>query len=188
MEAQDPLSELADIHLPDPVSWWPPGPGWWLLLVVVIAGLTWMTVIWLKHQFRQKRLAAALNELDKAWKYYLSRTALDHKQLASRRGTETVKLLSEINATLKRVALVHFPETDVSSLTGRAWLEFLDSCDNTDNFTGKEGQVLGDVLYMASYDEDPAPVYRLAKVWIQRRYLLKNESSLHGQPLQEARG
>ena len=31
METEDPLSQLADIHLPEAVSAWPPAVGWWLL-------------------------------------------------------------------------------------------------------------------------------------------------------------
>ena len=27
----DPLAGLRGYHLPEAVSWWPPGPGWWLL-------------------------------------------------------------------------------------------------------------------------------------------------------------
>ena len=37
---------LRDIHVPDPVGWWPPAIGWWLLagivaLMVVLAVLRW---------------------------------------------------------------------------------------------------------------------------------------------------
>jgi hypothetical protein len=29
----NPLDQLRDIHLPDPVSWWPMAPGWWFLIL-----------------------------------------------------------------------------------------------------------------------------------------------------------
>ena len=40
----DPLAELRGYHPPDPVSWWPPAPGWWLLALLILGLLTWVTV------------------------------------------------------------------------------------------------------------------------------------------------
>ena len=37
MPAPNPLDQLADIHLPDPVSWWPLAPGWWMLLGLAVS-------------------------------------------------------------------------------------------------------------------------------------------------------
>ena len=36
MNTPDPLAQLRDIHLPEPVSWWPPAPGWWLMALVAV--------------------------------------------------------------------------------------------------------------------------------------------------------
>ncbi len=36
MNANDPLAQLRDIHTPDPVSWWPLAPGWWVLITLLI--------------------------------------------------------------------------------------------------------------------------------------------------------
>ena len=37
MMQQDPLSQLRDIHLPQSGGFWPPAPGWWLLIAIAIA-------------------------------------------------------------------------------------------------------------------------------------------------------
>lgn len=50
--------ELRDIHLPDPVSWWPPGPGWWLLLVLL--ALLLAGAVLLRHWRRSARRRALI--------------------------------------------------------------------------------------------------------------------------------
>lgn len=53
--------ELRDIHLPDPVSWWPPAPGWYgvLLLLIIFSALAW----WLAKKWRPSFKKLALLEL-----------------------------------------------------------------------------------------------------------------------------
>ena len=60
MNPQDPLAQLRDIHLPEPVSWWPPAPGWWLLAVLVLIALVAISVFFYKryqhNSFRRQAL------------------------------------------------------------------------------------------------------------------------------------
>jgi len=35
----DPLAGLHDIHMPEAIGWWPPAPGWWLLLGLVFISI-----------------------------------------------------------------------------------------------------------------------------------------------------
>ena len=37
----DPLAQLRDIHLPEPILWWPLAPGWWVLIVLCLAFAIW---------------------------------------------------------------------------------------------------------------------------------------------------
>ena len=63
MESEDPLSQLADIHLPDPVSIWPLAPGWWLVIVLILAGLCWLSIQYIRKTILNRRLKAAQAEL-----------------------------------------------------------------------------------------------------------------------------
>ncbi|WP_144393396.1 DUF4381 domain-containing protein [Pleionea sediminis] len=42
-QSVDPLAQLKDIHTPDPISWWPLAPGWWILAVLIIITLFFLT-------------------------------------------------------------------------------------------------------------------------------------------------
>ena len=95
------MDGLLDIAIPDPVSFWPPGPAWFVVAAVILIGvaflmwLRWQT--WKRHAYRR----AALEQLE---------------------GTRTVH---EINQLLKRVALVSYDRSDVAGLSGSEWMTFL---------------------------------------------------------------
>ena len=57
----DPLSQLRDIHTPDPVSWWPLAPGWWILIVLIIAAIVAL-VVWLNKRSRTTSQSQWINE------------------------------------------------------------------------------------------------------------------------------
>ncbi|HAZ78530.1 MAG TPA: hypothetical protein DCX08_01220 [Porticoccaceae bacterium] len=41
----DPLAKLRDIHLPEPISWWPLAPGWWILVLSTMGLLIWLIIV-----------------------------------------------------------------------------------------------------------------------------------------------
>ena len=49
---------LRDIHLPGAVAWWPPAPGWWVLLALAVGALVYWGVRFYKLQ--GQRLALRL--------------------------------------------------------------------------------------------------------------------------------
>ena len=110
------LSNLHDIALPAPVSYWPPAPGWWILGFALLAVTLILIARLVAHHRRNAYRRAALRELDAIGPAVDSASAVC------------------ISAVLKRAALVAFPREQVAGLTGPAWLAFLDRTGRTDAF------------------------------------------------------
>lgn len=69
MNPEDLLSQLRDIHTPDPIGWWPPALGWWCLLLLcglaVLAWRWWSKV--LRKSLWRKQAREDLNQACKAY-------------------------------------------------------------------------------------------------------------------------
>ena len=71
----DWLAQLAPAHVPPPIGWWPLAPGWWALLVLLIAIIAGICVWYRRHPQRLRR--GGLRELAK-----LEATTVDDAALA----------------------------------------------------------------------------------------------------------
>ena len=120
----NPLDALKPNLLPEAIAWWPPAPGWWLLAVFALA-LPWLAVwAWRKRPQKQKTQKPKVGQ------------ALDPLQLAALRELQQLPLpdeqdsagpwLQALNQLLKRLCLVRYPDAHCQTLSGRAWLLFLD--------------------------------------------------------------
>jgi HAMP domain-containing protein len=113
MNPNPALADLRDIHLPPPISWWPPAPGWWILAALVLL-IALGIFIWRRHRARNRWRQYALNEL-----------ANLRAQHAAQSLTAT-RLIGDLSVLLRRVAISRFPREEVAALSGEAWLAFLD--------------------------------------------------------------
>jgi hypothetical protein len=123
---------LRDIHLPGPISWWPPAPGWWVLAVLAVLGLA----LWGLYYYRGRHRRAALRSLQRM-------------RLALEQGGEPVACLQGVSTVLRRFAMTaaangqaRVPNDDVPGLIGDRWLQYLDSRWQRDTFAHGAGRQL----------------------------------------------
>ena len=135
---------LRDLHLPDPVGWWPLAPGWWVVLALLAAGLVWLAWRWYRAwQFEAPR-RHALRELAR----------IEAEYLEHRNPVELGKALSEL---LRRGMLAYAPRADMAGLTGEAWLAWLDEGMSVPYFHTEGGKSLLSLPYRRP-DEDHSDV------------------------------
>ena len=104
---------LRDLHLPDPVGWWPLAPGWWVIIALAAAGFAWLAWRWYRAWQADAPRRHALRELARIEAAYR-----EH-----RNPVELGKALSEL---LRRGMLAYAPRAEVAGLSGEAWLARLD--------------------------------------------------------------
>jgi len=122
----NPLDQLAAPLQPPLPALWPPAPGWWLLAGLLLAALAllWLQRRRLQDWWRNRGAvvpAAALEPQRQA--------ALDELKRLPRPygGTPAGPWLQALNGLLKRLCRAHYPDSHSHTLSGRAWLAFLDN-------------------------------------------------------------
>lgn len=134
---------LRDLHLPDPVGWWPLAPGWWVLIALAVAGIVYL----LYRQYRRWRhnrlRRIALAELSRVYNNY-------------RQGTDALTLAKDISELLRRAMLAYSPRAEVAGLTGEQWLAWLDRGLDDQPFTTGVGRKIESLPYQRpeSIDDD----------------------------------
>ena len=106
-QANDPLASLRDIHLPPPVTSWIPAPGWWMVALSLIAIA--LLAFYAKRQRQRSAQRMALREID----------------LIVAETTELQELATGFSELLRRAAILRFGATQVASLHGHQWEQFL---------------------------------------------------------------
>jgi len=129
MSTDDPLAALRPIHWPEPVSFWPPAIGWWLLpLLLLLAAI----LIW-RYRYARRDLRQA-------------RAMLDH---LAQQPLDDPAFVAALNQLLKRIALTQFPNDDITTLSGQPWVAFLDASGGGGDFCNGAGRVLASAPYQA---------------------------------------
>ncbi len=154
--ANNPLSQLRDIHLPAPVSWWPLAPGWYILIVLALLLGTWL--LWRIHKRKQQQRFqhAILAEFDRYWQ-------------------QQPPAFAQINILLKRAAFIHHPRAMIAGLSSEAWLNWLDEQTRTQAYSQGEGRI----LLTGPYQRQAICHHDTALLFKQTLVILLNPSQNH---------
>ena len=146
---------LHDIHLPEPVSWWPPAPGWWLLFLAIIGTICACTWFWYRRRkYLKSHAHHAQVEIRKLREEY------------SKHG-DCKKLARDLSVLFRRITISIFPRDDSAGLAGKAWLEFLDKSVPSELFSEGPGKVLITAPYQARPEIDAEALLLLSEKWIR---------------------
>jgi hypothetical protein len=155
----NPLDQLRDIHLPEPISWWPLAPGWWFVIILVIGIFVWLSLTLVKRNrlnLYRRQAIAKLNMIDQD-------TAVNSKQK-----------LTTVIATLKQAVNTAYPDYHFSSQNLVTFLKFTGSTcsqpifmqipDNIENY------LYGTESNEHSLKETLENILTDSKIWIKNHY------------------
>jgi len=123
------LQNLHDIIVPPAVQWWPPAPGWFVVMAAVMVvglllghrGWKW----WRRNRYRGQAL----------------------RELAQIRQSNSGADLRRLPVLLKRAALSAWRRETVAGMVGPDWYRFLDETGQTDCFGSGIGRILDKLAY-----------------------------------------
>ena len=166
------VEQLRDIHGLDPMSWWPPALGWWL---VTLGAILLVVGSWYVWQWWRRRLG-----LD--WREDASR------QLQVLRGRmeweDARSVASDLSQLMRRIAIAREGRRACAGLVGQDWLTWLEVHDPQRFPWTRDGRLLIQLPYAPPRSRRAAaelsPLVVAAEAWIKveeqddaRRYPLE---------------
>jgi hypothetical protein len=149
------LPQLLDLMhglvTPEPVSWLPQTPGWWIVLGWLVAMLLLAGRQVIRRRRRNRYRRDALAELE---------------AIEADASIEPAVAAQRIAAVLKRTALVAYPRQDVAGLYGADWARFLTESADNDPQIAKAADDLAAAAYRP--DANPQVLSSPARRWIRR--------------------
>ena len=136
--------KLADIHLPDTISYWPVAPGWWILLGLLLFILLSIVFFKLRKKSQSYKKAQRLKQLKNQASTELQNIKAGYKEHGI--PQRTVKQLSIF---LRRFVLSLYPREKVASLTDQQWLLQLDELSQSKQFSKHYADLLIHVPYQS---------------------------------------
>ncbi|MBX9621124.1 MAG: DUF4381 domain-containing protein [Alphaproteobacteria bacterium] len=133
----DALKQLYDIEGLDPISWWPLGQGWWLLIILIVMFVIGLSILYFKRQ-----------ALKRSWQHVILNQLSDfEKNLCEENAQATVAQLSEL---LRRIAMHQYSRVECAGLEGKVWLSWLKRHDPQQFDWETKGKILVEAPYSPS--------------------------------------
>lgn len=171
---------LRDIHLPEPISWWPLAPGWWLLLALIV--ITAVAVFLTVKIYRARQLKRDIRQ---------QLTKIKHQFSQSDNKTQLAK---DLSALLRRANISYYPQTNIAGLTGENWLLWLDNSHRKSTgksanggFLSKTGKILLSAPYLpeqAELNYDSDELINLCETWLLGAHKSPPPMPVQNQPAQ----
>ncbi len=163
MEISDPSKALRDIHLPEPISWWPLAIGWYVAFAITLM-LTAIITVWLYRHIKLRRKKQKILQ-----EFYI----ITHRY----RSSNTQNIVGELSVFLRRFVFAFYPRANMTALQGKAWLTLLDQVSNSHDFSQGIGQMLLTAPYQAHAPTETQALVNLIEKMIKNYKPKKRKSS-----------
>ena len=151
--------DLRDIHLPEPISWWPIAPGWWMLIASLFLIITIIFI--LRKSYLGKQLKRDIT------------AELENIKQQFQNTQNKSQLAKSLSILLRRACISYYPKTNIAGLTGEHWLAYLDKTNvklsKNNSFKSNAGEVLLSAPYLpdsTKLDFDAPSLIDLCEVWL----------------------
>ncbi len=159
------ILNLRDIHLPEPISWWPMAPGWWMIFASI---LLIIIVVFISRKIYISK------QLKRDIKHELENIKQQFQQTQNKS-----QLAKSLSILLRRASISYYPKADIAGLTGNDWLSYLDDSNTNSSANNRFQSDIGQVLLSAPYlpddtlstrgglDFDAQRLIHLCESWLQ---------------------